>query len=350
MSREISNQKSQKESHISVTIFFLTILLLGFGVNFLTINIKLMPKNRDILTGELNRQFEKLLTDSLPLNKEAINLWSAFEYTVFSTGRKGVLVGDQGWLYSDEEFSKAPNFEVEILKKIQYIVDVKKILGDKGVQLLVVPIPAKARVYPEFLGRYRFPNYWKPVYSAFLSSLEKKGVWTVDTLSALEITKKEGAVFMKTDTHWTLLGAQAVAKSIKNVTQLLSLTRVKVTRLESSRKKYLGDLAKFIPLGRYGAIEAELLEVPRVETSSSSNNLLGVTPIEVILVGTSYSANTNFGFSDELKSALDLDVLNLALEGKGFATPMKYFLESLVDSAPKLVIWEIPERFLPATQ
>lgn len=90
MSREITNQKSQEESHISVTIFFLTILLLGFGVNFLTINIKLMPKNRDILTGEWNRQFEKLLTDSLPSNKEAINLWSAFEYTAFSTGRKGV--------------------------------------------------------------------------------------------------------------------------------------------------------------------------------------------------------------------------------------------------------------------
>ncbi len=342
MSRENTNQGNQ----ITIIIFFLTILTLGFGLNFLTLNSKLMPKNQSVLTGEWNRQFEKLLSDSSPITQEAINLWSAFEYAIFSTGRMGVLVGDEGWLYSDEEFAKAPNFEAEIQKKIQYIVDVKKILENKGIQLLVVPLPAKARVYPEFLGRYRVPDYWKPVYSAFLASLEQKGVWAVDTLTALEKAKKEGAVFVKTDTHWTPLGAQAVAKSIQSVTESLSLTRVQTTRLESSRKEYSGDLAKFIPLGRYGAIKTEFLEIPRVEISSSSGGLLGDAPIEVALVGTSYSANTNFGFADELKSALGLDVLNLALEGKGFVAPMKSFLSIVLDTTPKLAIWEVPERLL----
>jgi alginate O-acetyltransferase complex protein AlgJ len=343
MSRENTNQENQ----IAVIIFFLIILILGFGFNFLTIDSKVLPKNQDVLTGEWNRQFEKLLSDSSPLTKEAISLWSAFEYTIFSTGRKGVLIGSDGWLYSDEEFNKAPNFEAEIQEKVQYIVDVKKTLKDKGIRLLVVPIPAKARVYPEFLGRYLIPDYWKPVYSAFLASLEQKGVWAVDTLTALESAKKEGAVFIKTDTHWTPLGAQAVAKSIQSVTKSLSLTRVQTTRLESIRKEYSGDLAKFIPLGRYGAIKTEFLEVPRVEISSSSSGLLGDTPIEVALVGTSYSANTNFGFDDELKSVLGLDVLNLALEGKGAVIPMQMFLKTLPQPLPKLVIWELPERFLP---
>jgi alginate O-acetyltransferase complex protein AlgJ len=347
MTREEPSQENRKPDQTLMAIFFPIILAFGFGLHFLRINPQMVSSKKSMMNGEWNHQFEKALNDTSPLAKEAISLWSAFEYKIFSTGRKGVLIGQKGWLFSDEEFHTSTNFQAEIQKKLQYIVEVKKILQSKGIQLLVVPIPAKARVYSELLGRYQVPNSWKSVYSAFLASLRKQGVLTVDALAALETAKKQGFVFLKSDTHWTPLGAKAVAKSIQEVTKSLSLTRVKIIKLASFKKEYSGDLAKFIPLGRYGAIETELLEIPRVEISSTSNSLFGDAPIEVTLVGTSYSANTNFGFASELKAAFSSDVLNLALEGKGSIVPMQVFLKNLPNPLPKLVIWELPERFLP---
>jgi alginate O-acetyltransferase complex protein AlgJ len=73
-----------------------------------------------------------------------------------------------------------------------------------------------------------------------------------------------------------------------------------------------------------------------------------IEPSEVILLGTSFSADRRWNFEGALKQALEVDVQNIAVQGQGPITPMANFLsdDSALSTDLKLVIWEIPERYL----
>ena len=75
----------------------------------------------------------------------------------------------------------------------------------------------------------------------------------------------------------------------------------------------------------------------------------GEEGVPVALAGTSYSANTLWSFESHLRNELQTDVLNVAEEGKGPFDPMSTYLEQLEVgdlNYPKLVLWEIPIRYL----
>jgi alginate O-acetyltransferase complex protein AlgJ len=68
--------------------------------------------------------------------------------------------------------------------------------------------------------------------------------------------------------------------------------------------------------------------------------------VPVVLTGTSYSLRANFhGF---LQQELAAKVLNTAKDGGGFLQAATEYLkdESFRSSKPKVLIWELPERFL----
>ena len=67
------------------------------------------------------------------------------------------------------------------------------------------------------------------------------------------------------------------------------------------------------------------------------------------LVGTSYSAGEAWDFAGALREALGADVLQAAQEGEGPFEPMSDYLEddAFLQTPPRLVVWEIPERYLP---
>jgi alginate O-acetyltransferase complex protein AlgJ len=69
---------------------------------------------------------------------------------------------------------------------------------------------------------------------------------------------------------------------------------------------------------------------------------------DIVLIGTSYSANTRWNFPGYLKEALGEDIASYAREGAGPFRPMLAYLasEDFRREPPRLVIWEIPERAL----
>jgi alginate O-acetyltransferase complex protein AlgJ len=302
--------------------------------------------DKTVLNGARSKALETSLEKAFPLRQAAIDVWGSLEFGIFGNGRKGVLVGSDGWFYSSEEFERPKNFDSEIAVKLKYVTQVKTALENAGIKLVVVLVPAKARVYPAHLGRYSRPKHWNDVYSKFLMGLHAKGVIAPNLFTAMNA---KDSMFLKTDTHWTPQGARvtahAVAEAIKSKlefqTQSFSEKPGKVAQHE-------GDLLKFIPLANFSLKPTpDQLETPIVEgTESAGAGLFSDSIIEVALVGTSYSANPKFNFDGALKLELQTDVLNLALEGKGPITPMREFLKSLPENL-KLVIWEIPERFLP---
>jgi alginate O-acetyltransferase complex protein AlgJ len=305
---------------------------------------------KSALTGGASHALEAELDANVPVRQPSIDLWGALEYRQFEQGRTGVLVGDNGWLFTDEEFKRPANFERETASKLEYVTQVKQTLEADGARLAVVVIPAKARVYGDQLGRYKKPAYWDGVYSSFQAGLRKRGVIVPDALAALEAAKPNGDLFLKTDTHFTPTGARVVAASVARAVEgaNLGLTETSFSEVPGKPIEHSGDLLKYIPMGAFQASgpKPDALASSTVE-GSSGGGLLGDAKLEVALVGTSYSANDTFGFPGALKLELGADLQNAAQEGKGPIVPMREYLKTFRDNPVKLVIWEIPERFLP---
>jgi len=117
-------------------------------------------------------------------------------------------------------------------------------------------------------------------------------------------------------------------------------------------RDFEGDLVAFADTGFWRPWVGPVFEqIETFETRSLDAGDLGLfdevdTP--VALVGTSFSAREDFHFVGFLKSALGADVVSFAMEGHGPFVPMGRFLngDALASAPPKLVIWEIPERYL----
>lgn len=131
---------------------------------------------------------------------------------------------------------------------VQAIVRFKKQLQERNIELLVMPVPGKAAVYPDMLTRRA--KHHRPFCSPtldLLQKLESNGVATVDLFSAFQRLRREQplltsgrAYYLECDTHWTpsavRLTAQTVAKKITSmgikpeISRSYQTKRVKVLR------------------------------------------------------------------------------------------------------------------------
>ncbi|GEM47006.1 alginate O-acetyltransferase AlgX-related protein [Deinococcus cellulosilyticus] len=347
-------------------IFMLGFLTLGAVFALISPGLRDLPEGKDVITGEWAVTYEKTFNKGLPWRDTGIQAWGTLEYFAFQNGRPGVLVGKEGWLFTTEEFQFFKNEAQETRQKLETIQQVQQQLKAQGTELVVALIPAKTRVYADKLGRYPMPSYTLKRYFSFRDGLLQAGIPAPDLLTPLIQARNSGEVFLHTDTHWTPFGASVVAESVKTALDQLQLnlpTTAFETR-DSAEIQHSGDLLKYIPLGPYqdqGPQPDHFTEKVTEQASTDSSALLGDAPddasdllgdsagVPVALVGTSYSFNPKFHFEGALKQALQVDVLNMALEGKGPMVPMQEYLKSSAwkDTPPKVVVWEIPERFLP---
>lgn len=347
--------------------FMLLFLAAGAILALTSKGIADFPRDRDVIKGDWAVAYEKTFNQGLPWRQAGIDAWGAMEYLAFQNGRPGVLIGQNGWLFTTEEFQFFQDEQKEIAHKLKYIQQVHRQLQDQGIHLLVALIPAKARVYEDQLGRYPLPLYTRNRYVTFREALLKAGISAPDLLTPLVQAKTSDAVFLRTDTHWTPHGAGVVAETLK--TELnglqLDLPTTDFETLQGEDVEHAGDLLKYIPLGslQNRGPEPDHFTTKTTEqvtgdasallddgSGESSEGLLGgEESIPIALVGTSYSFMDKFHFAGALKEALQVDVLNMALEGKGPLVPMQEYLRSAEfrDTPPQVVIWEIPERFLP---
>lgn len=320
---------------------------------------------KDVWTGDWASTYSAGFDKTLPIRDASIELWTAISYLLFKEGRDGVLVGDADWLYSKEEFAVEGRLPETLQRHLGEIVSVRGELRRRGIELVVALIPAKARVYPEHLGRYRWPLDLDPVYQSARQFLNDNDVATPDLLQALLAAKPQAQLFLRTDTHWTPEGAAIVADAIAGgVSRQLAgqqsaegLGTAQFQTIAGPPIEHRGDLLNFLPLGRFGGGIGPAPDqlVPRTTEAVAAGGgdaldaaLLGDSDVPAVLVGTSYSANRLWNFDGALRQALHADLVNAAKEGMGPFQPMQDLLASstLEDARPRIVIWEIPERYL----
>ncbi len=338
--------------------FLLLVLALGFGAALLTPATFQWPRKGSFLRGEQSARYEKAFNDALPFRDAAIATWGVLEYTVFREGREGVVVGQDGWLFTDEEVAFYGDGAAETARKLAYIKKVRAELAAKNVTLVVALVPDKSRVYAEFVGR-TLPSYTAERYQNFRRKLIQASILAPDLLTPLVGAKGETQVYLRTDTHWTPAGAEVTADTLAGAVRRADVPGLFTSEYETTvtgREPYKGDLLSFVPLG---ALQSRLGPAPDgLETrqtrarGGAGGGLFGAQTVPVTLVGTSYSANERWNFAGALQRALGADVLNLAAEGQGPLPPMRDYLASreLQDEPPELVVWEIPERYLPVPE
>jgi len=346
-----------------------TTLLHGllFGVAVLAIAFAAFVRARhfepavdaELLDGRLAHGFEQHYDQSFPARSFGIAVWAAIDYLLFKEAQSGVVIGKDGWLYTDEEFTVVDQAQRVVAANLEQVGQVRDALAEKNVALVVAVVPSKARVYPEYLREgHAPPTLHRGLYDHAQGALLAAGIPHPQLFGALEAGKKQAPTFLRTDTHWTPHGAQlaahAVAASVRAELPAPA-TGGDYTTTALPAREHRGDLFNFLPLDPYfnWLLPAPDAITPTQTAADGGGDLFGESAVpRIAIVGTSYTANPDWNFVGALQQRLGEDIANYAKDGEGPFVPMDRYLHSadFASAPPQLVIWEIPERYLAVPQ
>jgi alginate O-acetyltransferase complex protein AlgJ len=307
-----------------------------------------------VIDGEATRDLDTLYKNELPHRAASVGLFGNARYALLGAGRKGVIVGEDGWFFSAEEFKSVSN--ADITAAVDRIAEVQRDLDARGIRLVLAPLPAKSDIYAEEVPSLVRGPAMAEAYNAFAAALKDRGIVTADTRPALLAAKPFGEVFLKSDTHWSPSGAKATAEAVQTSLQVagIALPAESVTAQWQTPVSLWGDLTKFVTSPDYAptvGLTQESVPIYRTTVNAAADgaDIFGDdTAVPVMLVGTSYSANENWSFADFLRQSLRADVVNVAKEGLGPGVPMMDLLagSALDETTPTVVVWEFPIRYL----
>ncbi|MCB1211054.1 MAG: hypothetical protein KDK97_17150, partial [Verrucomicrobiales bacterium] len=195
-----------------------------------------------------------------------------------------------------------------------------------GVELIVVPVPPKAAIYPDKFAAGLFPDCVTPL-TAFLDSLKAQGVHTVDLdahFRAARAEQSDRQLFCATDSHWSPYGAQLAAQLVAE--EVKHVEGLKLTGGEGL------SLAAPVPLEFHGdlltdtekaTVPKETLPVVRVEgaaTGEAAVLVLGDSHCQVFRKGGSM-LTTGAGFIDHLSQQLAAPVDEMSTQASGGEGP-----------------------------
>ena len=124
---------------------------------------------------------------------------------------------------SDTLWAPPPTNRTRRESVVQAIVEYRLQLQQRGIELLVVPVPGKASVYPDKLTR-RFashPDDFRSPTEDLLEELDRQGVPIVQLFDAFRQARRndsasgtDRAYYLACDTHWTPEGAAVAARAV----------------------------------------------------------------------------------------------------------------------------------------
>ena len=121
---------------------------------------------------------------------------------LYSDGNSEVYIGAQGWLYPQKELDRFVQRPTQV-RQTETLLKLLPKLQAQGVHLLVLPVPDKIMLQPEFVlpASYRGPIY-PPGYHAALHSLKEAGVDVLDLTSKLWRSRQRRPLHFRQDSHW----------------------------------------------------------------------------------------------------------------------------------------------------
>lgn len=166
-----------------------------------------------VANGSFMEDFEAYLADQFPFRDEAIYLKSFFERLLGKSKENGVYIGKNGFLFEEPTVYNQQKWKTLTTSVNNFYEKNSKL------KTVFTIVPNSSFVYGEYLpDGLVLPDQSKQI-TYFYSKL-KKGIVTVDAVSALNKAKAENDVFYKTDHHWTTRGAYSVFLEIADKLKL----------------------------------------------------------------------------------------------------------------------------------
>ena len=306
----------------------------------------------DFREGRSTGALEKQLDQRLPARSALIGAANSVRYLLTGSGGDQVRTGKDGWLFLTEELRFDADGNANLKVRAELLGTAARSLESQGVKLIVALVPDKARVYSSRLANARYPEYNSSRYADAFNAFQKQGITTVDLLQPLAQASAQGEVYYRTDTHWNQTGAEVAAKALASVIKQsgLELAKTDFTSNKGTPIERPGDLIRLMGLGdnakALGLLPDTEAPVVTQQSSAQSTGLFGDDAVPVVVTGTSYSLRANF--VGQLQQALSSKVLNAAKDGGGFLQAATLYLkdEAFRSNKPKVLVWELPERFL----
>jgi hypothetical protein len=337
--------------------FFWTFLFIAALAGSLPAQITLSDAQQKF-AAELASTFQNLEKKNVAAG-EGVDGWLFFggELRLLSLGR----------FWGDEAKKVSRAHKPELADPVPAILDFQQQLKARGIDLLVVPVPPKAAIYPEKIApgfdvRATDPA---PMLHRFYEELRAAGIDVLD-LSPLFIQNRDnarGAVFCKTDSHWSgigcVLAAQAIAEKVRPKLAHGAASKEYVS--EWKEAQISGDLDGLLSHGAQKP-GAEKIVVQRVSEKGNGAAVEPDASSPLLLLGDSHTLvyhdflAERAGLVDQLALQLGFAPDLIGTRGSG-ATPVRFNLyrRSVKDAGylakKKIVVWCFAAReFTEATE
>lgn len=177
---------------------------------------------------------------------------------------------------------------------IPAILEFRQQLAERGIELLIVPVPVKATIHPGMLSRRYEATagaVHNPSHGEFLARLEAEGVQVFDPTTLLVGAAASNGTpqYLMTDTHWTPQAADLVARELATIVRgMVDLNgdhRIRYSNTGASVEN-VGDLAEMLELPTL--FPAQTVYTGVVETSDGKP-WRAERAAEVLLLGDSFA-------------------------------------------------------------
>ncbi len=195
-------------------------------------------------------RFEDRLEEESWVMEELLPPVQLFLTGVLGTGNEQVVPGRggrDGWLFYRPAVDSLLESGVRSDPR-PALLDLHRQLAERGIRMLVLPVPVKAAIHPEKLtSRPVRPPIRNASWEDFVRFLEREGIAVLDLAPALVRSPPQ---FLATDTHWTPDGMELAAKALADwIRASIPLQGPeKIWQREERQVEGLGDLARMLEL------------------------------------------------------------------------------------------------------
>lgn len=324
--------------------------------------------NRIPTTQQL-RRFEDRLADSSRVAR-ALTPW-------VSCGLKGwlhggdeqVYFGREGWLFyrPGVDSVTGPGFLTAIWQQRRLrdsdpaspppqpdpttaLLEFREQLAERGITLVVVPVPGKESIYPEMLvrglaGKAPLRN---SSFDRFKARLSQAGVLVFDPAPILTELKGSARAYLMTDTHWSPVAMERTASELAawlDERNLLLPVNPSLPKRETVQVQNLGDITAMLALpDEQTFFPRESASITRV-LAADGNPWQPDEQAAVLLLGDSFSNiyslgamgwGDSAGFAEHLSAALERPVDRLAINAGGASSSRQELARELVSGRDRL--------------
>jgi alginate O-acetyltransferase complex protein AlgJ len=310
------------------------------------LNILRTSQLSEFMSGAVSGKIDKAISEAMPNSPALDGLAAGVLYWGLRDAGSQVKTGCGDWLYSVEELRANLHEAENISARATVLHLLVKTMADRGILLIILPIPDKAeQVANQLCGIQTYQSHLRAEHW-------RQAVRTIDAQLIDLKSQWPRPGYWQTDTHWNSLGAQFAADAVAQIVNAKMGPGAEDIRLtRGGPRERVGDLARLAGLTaapRWLAPAAEYENGVKAEIERSGGLLDDLPAPSIILAGSSYSLNS--GFIEYLQVSLAREVAQLSQAGGGFVGALLELIQRrpnvLADT--RVVIWEWPMRSLTA--